>query len=124
MGHVFGMESSLRHIETETMVARDVRHRRWAKIVREWGAQQGLQYVATDVAFAASTLTAFYYPEGRDDVWLRRVRDERGLELAPSNDPRLAGRYFRIGHLGDVPEEQLVKGLAILECALKENVGC
>jgi alanine-glyoxylate transaminase/serine-glyoxylate transaminase/serine-pyruvate transaminase len=111
--HIFALDASLSHISTETMPARAARHRSQATRVRSWAKAQGLEPVPTNTA-AASTVSAFYYPRGRDDAWLRDLRDRRGLELAPSNDPRLAGRYFRIGHLGDLPDEWLERGLAIL----------
>jgi len=100
------------------MAGRDARHRSMARQVRDWGRRAGLRLVPHDESSAASTLTAFYYPEGRDDAWLRWLRDVKGLELAPSNDARLAGRYFRVGHLGDIPQDYLDRGLAILEEAL------
>ena len=120
MWHIFGMEASLRYIAQETMPAREARHRAMAAAVAAWGRRRGLRTVAP-VTAPAATLTAFYYPDGLGDAWLRRLRDERGLELAPSNDPRLAGRYFRIGHLGDVPMDHLTRGLVILDDAFSER---
>jgi alanine-glyoxylate transaminase/serine-glyoxylate transaminase/serine-pyruvate transaminase len=116
--HIFALAESLRHIERETVAVRTERHRRMAEQVRAWGRRHHLKMVPVRPEVAALTLSAFYYPEGLDDAWLYALRDQEGLELAPSNDLRLAGRYFRIGHLGDLPAEHLDQGLAILDRSL------
>jgi alanine-glyoxylate transaminase/serine-glyoxylate transaminase/serine-pyruvate transaminase len=118
--HIFALDASLSHIAAETMAARAARHRYQAAQVQAFAQVNTLQLVPVASA-AASTVTALYYPLGRDDAWLRDIRDRRGLELAPSNDARLAGRYFRIGHLGDLPQEWLERGLAILAEELEVN---
>lgn len=120
--HVFALAKSLEHISHETMPLRAARHRRMADRVRAWGRRHSLRSVPLRDDVSADTLSAFYYPQGLDDLWLRRLRDEAGLELAPSNDPRLTGAYFRIGHLGDIPEEYLLQGLAILDEALDKQL--
>jgi alanine-glyoxylate transaminase / serine-glyoxylate transaminase / serine-pyruvate transaminase len=116
--HIFALERSLAHITRETMPRRVEKHRRWSAEVQRWARAQGLRPVPASPAVTACSLSALYYPEGLDDIWLRRLRDERGVELAPSNDPRLAGRYFRIGHLGDLPDAHLEQGLAVIAEAL------
>jgi alanine-glyoxylate transaminase/serine-glyoxylate transaminase/serine-pyruvate transaminase len=118
--HVFALHRSLEHIAREGMPCRAERHRRWSARVSEWTQASGLALVPVSSQVKAWTLSAVYYPEGLDDAWLVRLRDERGVELAPSNDARLRGRYFRIGHLGDVPDEHLEQGLSILSEALQE----
>jgi alanine-glyoxylate transaminase/serine-glyoxylate transaminase/serine-pyruvate transaminase len=116
--HVFALERSLDHIARETMATRALRHRGAAERVAGWASAHGLRPVPVSRKVAATTLSAVYYPEGFGDDWLFRLRDERGIELAPSNDARLAGRYFRIGHLGDVPDAHLDRGLEVLSEAL------
>jgi alanine-glyoxylate transaminase/serine-glyoxylate transaminase/serine-pyruvate transaminase len=116
--HVFALQRSLEHIARETMTRRSERHRRASERVAAWATEHGLRPVPVCRGVAAATLSALYYPEGTGDEWLLRVRDERGVEMAPSNDPRLAGRYFRIGHLGDLPEAHLEQGLDIVAGAL------
>lgn len=118
--HIFAMEESLRHIRRETMPRRAQRHLAQARRVRAWGAAHGLTPVPVRDSVAAWTLSAFHYPPGLDDRWLISLRDEQGLELAPSNDPRRPGAYFRIGHLGDLPETHLTQGLGILDEALSK----
>ena len=120
VAHVFAMAASLAHIQRETLPERDARHRRQAAEVRAWGRRMDLDPVPLAATWAADTLSAFYYPPGCDDAWLLRMRDERGVEMAPSNDARLPGRYFRIGHLGDLPDPHLDAGLARLTAALEE----
>jgi alanine-glyoxylate transaminase/serine-glyoxylate transaminase/serine-pyruvate transaminase len=121
LAHVFALQRSLEHIAEETMARREERHRRWSMRVARWASTCGLKPVPTSADVRAATLSALYYPEGVDDAWLARLRDERGVELAPSNDDRLRGRYFRIGHLGDLPEDHLERGLEIVAAALHET---
>lgn len=119
--HIFALQRSLEHIAEETMARRSARHQRASERVRSWAQENRLQAVPLSPAVSAWTLSALYYPQGLGDAWLRWLRDERGVELAPSNDPRLAGRYFRIGHLGDVPDDHLERGLATVAMALHET---
>ncbi len=118
--HVFALRASLGHIERETMPRRAERHRGASERVAAWAVENGLAFVPVSRAARAATVSALYYPDGLDDAWLVRLRDERGVELAPSNDARLKGRYFRIGHLGDLPDHDLERGLALTADALQE----
>jgi aspartate aminotransferase-like enzyme len=120
--NIFALEESLDYITTETMKRRETRHREYSSLVKEWGRSKNLRPVPAIEEAAAWTLSAFYYPSGLNDAWLVSLRDHCGLELAPSNDPRLAGRYFRIGHLGDLPREHLVEGLSILDREIEKSL--
>ena len=118
VAHVFALEASLAHIRAETLALRARRHADSARRVHAWARAPGVRRVVADDAAAAHTLTALYYPGGRDDAWLTDLRDRHGLELAPANDARLTGQGFRIGHLGDLPPEHLEAALAVLDRAL------
>ncbi len=120
MLHILAAEASLAHIAAETMAKREARHLAQARRVRTFARDQGLVPVAVGEDSAAGTLTALRYPPGCDDAWLRALRDDRGLELAPATDPRIAGKGFRVGHLGDLPDEHLEAGLGRLASALGE----
>jgi alanine-glyoxylate transaminase/serine-glyoxylate transaminase/serine-pyruvate transaminase len=120
MSHVFALRRSLEHIAAETMPLREARHRRSSARVAAWALANGLRPVPLSAEVRAQTVSALYYPEGLDDAWLVRLRDERGVELAPSNEARLAGRYFRVGHLGDLPDDHLDRGLAVVAEALED----
>ena len=59
-------------------------------------------------------------PDGLDvDELLRHLRERYALTLA-SGQGRAAGRIFRIGHMGDLDELDLVTLIAALELALAE----
>jgi len=122
--HIFALRRSLEHIAHETMPRRADKHRRWSVRVADWAQASGLQPVPVSPAVKAWTLSALYYPDGLGDPWLTWLRSERGVELAPGNDPRLKGRYFRVGHLGDLPDSHLEQGLArVAEALLEKGVG-
>lgn len=114
MLHVFALAASLDHIEAETIPRRADRHRLYRETIVAWAQRNELDLVASPSARACS-VTSLYYPPGRSDPWIGELRGRRDLELAPSNDPRLAGRAFRIGHLGDVPHRHVLEGLQRLD---------
>ena len=115
---LFALRTSLRRLEAEGLGAVDARHRRHAAATRAAAAAWGLELQCADPSAYSPTLTALVMPEGHDEAALRRVVRERfGLVLG-SGLGRLAGRVFRIGHLGDLDDLTLVAVLAGVERGL------
>lgn len=113
-----GLRAALDRIEAETLPAVFARHRRLAEGVRAGVAAWGLQTVAEHASFASDTVTAIRTPDGidaREVIATARSRYNTsfGAGLGP-----LAGRAFRIGHLGDLNEGMVLTALAIAELAL------
>ncbi|MCB1510581.1 MAG: serine--glyoxylate aminotransferase, partial [Hyphomicrobiaceae bacterium] len=64
---------------------------------------------------------AVFVPDGHDANAMRRLALSRyNLSLGQGLGP-LAGRLFRIGHLGDMNEPMLLGALATIELALKAS---
>jgi len=81
----------------------------------------GLGQLAREPLARSNTVTAVVLPDGRDartviDVAFRRYDLSLGGGLA-----RLAGRVFRIGHMGDVNELMLLGALAGVELSLADS---
>ncbi|MFN4157763.1 MAG: pyridoxal-phosphate-dependent aminotransferase family protein [Gemmobacter sp.] len=113
-----GLRAALDRLAAEGLPAVHARHRRLAEGVRAGVAAWGLQTVCEHSSFASDTVTAIRTPAGvdaREVITIARSRFNTffGGGLGP-----LAGRAFRIGHLGDLNEGSVLTALAIAELAL------
>ena len=97
------------------------RHAQVAAACRARLAEMGLRMFPVEEAIPAPTVTAVYVPEGI--AWPefdRRLR-ERGLVVGGSYGP-LAGKVFRMGHMGSQARLTLVeKALDVIEAVCKET---
>jgi aspartate aminotransferase-like enzyme len=109
----FAMDVALEMLEREGWQNVFARHERVAAFTRRGVRALGLELVA-DPRFASNTVTAVWCPEGVDVSALRRrLREEHGVVLAGGQGP-LAGKVFRIGHLGLVTEADIDEALRAL----------
>ena len=93
-------------------------HSRIAQYTRDGLVSLGLKLVATDLKRASNTVTAAWLPEGiTDEQLLGVLRDEYDI-VAAEGRGLLAGRVFRIGHLGYVTDESIDDVLSALREAL------
>ena len=118
---LYGLRESLDMLAEEGLPNVHARHRRLADGVRAAVAAWGLDLLARDRAVRSNTVSAVVAPEGVDaraviDVAFRRYDLSLGGGLA-----RLAGRVFRIGHMGDVNELMLLGALAGVELSLVDT---
>src|SRR5438445_114067 len=98
------------HNETATGVTSDL------GAVRAWG----LKLCAKAPQWYSNTVSAIMVPEGKNaaeviDVAFRRYNLALGAGLA-----RVAGKLFRIGHLGDLNELMLLGAIAGAEMAMRD----
>jgi alanine-glyoxylate transaminase/serine-glyoxylate transaminase/serine-pyruvate transaminase len=84
------------------------------RAVKAWG----LDTICADPKHYSPTLTAVLLPEGNDADAFRALALENFNISYGSSFGRFAGKYFRIGHLGDINEGDLLGGLGITEMAL------
>jgi len=116
-----GLRAALDRMAIETLPGVFARHHRLAQGVRAAVAAWGLQTVAEHPSFASDTVTAIRTPDGvdaRNVIATARTRYNTffGAGLGP-----LAGKAFRIGHLGDLNEGMVLTALSIAELALVQN---
>jgi len=82
--------------------------------VRGWG----LEIVCQDPGGYSDTLTAVIVPDGHDADQVRAVILDRFNSSLGNGLGRLAGRVFRIGHLGDLGDLSLAGTLCGVEMGL------
>jgi alanine-glyoxylate transaminase/serine-glyoxylate transaminase/serine-pyruvate transaminase len=115
-----GLRRALDRIMAEGLDTVIARHARLAEGVRRGVAAWGLSLCAQSPAFWSNTVTAIRVPEGVDAREVIRIGYERYNTSFGSGLARLAGKVFRIGHLGDLNEGMCLTALAVAELALVE----
>jgi len=115
-----GMRRALDRINAEGLENVIARHARLAEGVRRGVAAWGLQICAEDPSLVSNTVTAIRVPENVDAREVIRIGYERYNTSFGSGLARLAGKVFRIGHLGDLNEGMCLTALAVAEMALVE----
>lgn len=122
----YGLEEAIRLIEEETLEGVLLRHTRLARAVRaavrHWaGNGDGVELFCQNDARASDSVTAILLPEGHNaDAVRATAREQFNVSLGAGLN-KLAGRVFRIGHLGDLNEPMILGTLASVEMALKLN---
>jgi len=95
------------------------RHERHAEAVRRAVRAWGLEILCRDPKAYSPTITAILLPEGHDaDAFRALALDTFNISYGMSFGP-YAGRYFRIGHLGDTNDLTILGALAATEMSLK-----
>ena len=102
----------------ETLPVRYQRHAAYGCAVRAALQVYGMKPLAEE-AIAAPTLTCLYYPEGVDDAAFRSALAAKGVVIAGAL-AGLAGKAFRIGHMGNTTPEMLRKTIELLGETLNE----
>jgi alanine-glyoxylate transaminase/serine-glyoxylate transaminase/serine-pyruvate transaminase len=121
VNHICALNVSLGQILKESMDARFLRHDRIGSACRAAIEALGLKQVPTDPAYAASTLTAPYYPAGVTGAELLPRISAAGAILAGGLHPDIKASYFRIGHMGAVKPGDLLATVGAIETGLS---GC
>jgi len=119
---MFGLEAALELLFEEGLAAVQARHRRLAGAVhaalREWARGGALDFFCPEPAARSVSVTTIRTAAGVDPDAIRRLARERfQVALAGGLGP-LAGRVFRIGHLGDLNEPMVLGALAGVQAAL------
>ena len=115
-----GLRESIAMLLEEGLENVFARHRRLAEGTRQAVKAWGLEVCARAPKWNSDTVTAIMVPAGVNaaeiiDIAYRRYDLALGAGLA-----RMAGRLFRIGHLGDLNELMLLGGLAGAEMAMRD----
>src|SRR5260370_23121478 len=115
-----GLRAALDLLLEEGLDAICARHGRLAEGVRGAVRAWGLKLCARAPKWYSDTVSAILVPDGKSsaeviDVAFRRYNLSLGAGLG-----RLAGKLFRIGHLGDLNELMLLGAIAGVEMALRD----
>ena len=115
---LFGLRETVDLLFAEGLPDVFARHARHAAATRAAAGEWGLEVVCRDPREFSPSLTGVLMPEGYDEAAFRALVVERyGMALGAGLG-RLAGRAFRIGHLGDFDDLMLAATLTGVELGL------
>ncbi len=117
VNEIVALAEALRLALEEGLPARFARHGRIANAIRAGLAALGLAIV-TDAASRADTLSVVFLPPGVEDPRFRKEVAARGVVLAGGLGP-LAGKAFRIGHMGNIGTGEAARTLEAVEGSLR-----
>ena len=119
---LMGLEAAMGLLAAEGMDNVLARHVRLAKAVQAavacWSEERALQFYCKAPHARSVSVTAVETAAGVDPEAIRQVARERFQVAIAGGLGPLAGRVFRIGHLGDMNEPMILGCLAGVEAAL------
>jgi alanine-glyoxylate transaminase/serine-glyoxylate transaminase/serine-pyruvate transaminase len=115
---LYGLREALTMLLEEGLDNVFKRHDRHAEATRRAVRAWGLEILCLNSAEYSSSLTAVLMPEGHSEIEFRKVVLEHFNMSLGSGLSKLAGKVFRIGHLGDFNDLMLAGTLAGIEMGL------
>jgi len=115
---LFGLREALAMFEEQGLTAVYARHARHAEATRRAVRGWGLDLLCAEPDDYSPTLSAVIVPEGHDADRLRELILNRYNMSLGAGLGRLAGRVFRIGHLGDLSDLSLAGALCGVQMGL------
>ena len=113
-----GLAASIDMLHEEGLDNVFARHDKMAEATRRAVRGWGLEIMCKDPKYYSPTLTAVMLPQGHDaDAFRNLALDHFNISYGASFG-QYAGKYFRIGHLGDISDTQLIGALGATEMAL------
>jgi alanine-glyoxylate transaminase/serine-glyoxylate transaminase/serine-pyruvate transaminase len=116
---LYGLREALRMLREEGLENVFARHDRHAEATRRAARAWGLEILCAVPEEYSSSLTALMTPAGHDADKLRKTILEAFDMSLGTGLGRLAGKVFRIGHLGDFNDLTLAGTLAGVEMGLE-----
>jgi alanine-glyoxylate transaminase/serine-glyoxylate transaminase/serine-pyruvate transaminase len=122
LAHIAGLETAIALLEEEGLPSVWARHQRLAgavhAAVERWTVPGAMRFHARQPETRSASVTAIEVASGIDPEALRTVARERFQVAMAGGLGPLAGRVFRIGHLGDMNEPMILGALAGIEAAM------
>ena len=120
VGLINGLKASTQLLLAEGLDAVAARHRRIADGVRAAVAAWGLSLCAKNPAIASDTVSAIRMPDGFDaNAVVAQALDRYDVAFGGGLG-EVAGKVFRIGHLGAMTDVMALAGIATAEMALAD----
>jgi aspartate aminotransferase-like enzyme len=116
---VYQVDEGLRLMQAEGAASIFARHEACAAAARAGLQALGFELFA-DQRFASRTVTAARLPENHDWKAFNGAIKSHGVVLA-GGQGKLAGKIFRLGHLGSVTIEEILGAIATLETVSREQ---
>jgi len=113
---IYALSESLKVILAEGLEQRFRRHHIMAEAFRSAIEALNIKLVA-DRKCRADTITAAYYPENIEDASFRGGMRKRGVMVASTIGP-IKGKGFRVGHMGNVDENDVLSTIGAIEATL------
>jgi alanine-glyoxylate transaminase/serine-glyoxylate transaminase/serine-pyruvate transaminase len=118
---LYGLDEAINMLMEEGLENVFNRHKRFAEATRIAVNAWGLEVLCKNPEEYSNTLTAVLVPEGHDADALRKIiLDDYNMSLG-AGLAKVAGKIFRIGHLGDFNELMLAGTLAGVEMGLMKS---
>ncbi len=118
VGLISGLAKAIEILEDEGLENVYARHHRLAEGVRRAVAAWGMKPCAVSADLYSDTVTAVVVPEGCDGTELVKLAaDKYGVAFGVGLG-ELAGKVFRIGHLGSLTDVMMLSGLACAEMCM------
>jgi len=117
---IYALSEALKVVLGEGLEERFRRHHILAEAFRAAMDALNLKLVA-DREYVADTVTAVYYPKNIEDNAFRSEMRRRGIVVASTLGP-LKGKGFRVGHMGNVSQNDIMSTIAAIEATLR-NMG-
>jgi aspartate aminotransferase-like enzyme len=119
IGVVYQVDEGIRLMQAEGAASIFARHEACAAAARAGLQALGFELFA-DQRFASRTVTAAKLPEDYDWKAFNGAIKAHGVVLA-GGQGKLAGKIFRLGHLGSVTVEEILGAIATLETVSREQ---
>jgi aspartate aminotransferase-like enzyme len=116
---VYQVDEGIRLMQAEGAASIFARHEACAAAARAGLQALGFELFA-DQRFASRTVTAARMPENHDWKAFNGAIKAHGVVLA-GGQGKLAGKIFRLGHLGSVTVEEILGAIATLETVSREQ---
>ncbi|MBA7689337.1 Soluble hydrogenase 42 kDa subunit [subsurface metagenome] len=116
---IFGLSVSLEMMLREGLANIIARHARVGQAARDGVKSLGLSLFAEE-GYASNTVTAVAAPDGLDTKKMLRILREEHRVVLSGGQQRLAGKIFRIGHLGWVNEGDIEAVISALKVVLPQ----
>ncbi|MFO7315883.1 MAG: alanine--glyoxylate aminotransferase family protein [Bacilli bacterium] len=115
---IYAYNEALKMVLNEGMERREKRHIAYGRGIRAALRTYGMKPLAEEEV-AAPTLSCIFYPEGVEDAAFRNKLASKGIVVAGSL-AHLAGKAFRIGHMGNTTPDMLEKAIRTIGEVLQE----
>lgn len=117
---IYGLRESLNMLFEEGLENVYARHHRLAEGVRQAVSAWGFELCAKSPDLYSETVSAILVPEGFDSNELvEHAFNKYGISFGVGLG-EVAGRAFRIGHLGSLTEVMVLSGIATIEMAMAD----
>lgn len=120
VGLIAGLAKAIEMIEDEGMENVHARHRRLAEGVRRAVAAWGMRPCAAAPGLYSDTVTAVVVPDGCNGTDLVKLAAEKYGVAFGVGLGEVAGKVFRIGHLGMLSDVMVLSGLATAEMCMAD----